>query len=203
MSTRKGNVIFLEDVIKKAVSMVREILEDRELPESGKDIIAEQVGAGAIIFNDLINDRNSNIDFDVTTMSALTLDSSSPISKYFPQAKAITKIRRLINMNQILTTYQEVFLPNQSRDTLSDLVLGTKQLKEVILSSATDAKKGKWINQHGMKKATHIEANFLSIPIGAPLHKILSTIYESNRLIGLVFTFIRGDIVSFRYDKKL
>ena len=146
---------------------------------------------------------SNNIDFNVNTVSALTLKPSSPIWAYFPKAKTITKIRRLIKMNQILTTYQEVFLPNQSRDTLSDLILGTKQLKEVILSSATDAKKGKWINQHGMKKATHIEANFLNIPIGAPLHKILSTIYESNRLIGLVFTFIRGDVVSFRYDKKL
>lgn len=150
-----------------------------------------------------VYESNNNIDFDVTTMSALTLDSSSPIWEYFPQAKSITKIRRLITMDKILTTYQEVFLPNQSRETLNDLVLAKKRIKEVILSTAIDAQKGKWVNQHGMKKASHIEANFLSIPKGAPLHKILSTIYESNKLIGLVFTFIRGDIVSFRYDRKI
>jgi hypothetical protein len=106
-------------------------------------------------------------------------------------------------MNKILTTYQEVFLPNQSRETLNDLMVAKKRLKEVIISTAMDAQKGKWINQHGMKKASHIEANFLNIPIGAPLHKLFSTIHESNKIIGLVFTFIRGDIVSFRYDRKL
>jgi hypothetical protein len=82
-------------------------------------------------------------------------------------------------------------------------MLSKKRLKEIIISTAMDAQKGKWFNQHGMKKATHIEANFLNIPIGAPLHKLLSSIYESNKLIGLVFTFIRGDIVSFRYDRKI
>jgi GntR family transcriptional regulator, frlABCD operon transcriptional regulator len=146
---------------------------------------------------------NRNIDFNVNTVSALTLPSSSPIWAYFPKAKTITKLRRLIKMNQVLTTYQEVFLPNQSRDTLHDLVLGLKQVKEVILSTAMDSQKGKWVNQHGMKKATHIESTFLNIPMGTPMHKILSTVYESNKLIGLVFTFIRGDVVSFRYDQKL
>lgn len=146
---------------------------------------------------------NTNIDFDVTTLAALKLDETSPIREYFPNAKSITKIRRLIKMNQILTTYQEVFLPNQSRETLNDLMLSKKRLKEIIISTAMDAQRGKWVNQHGMKKATHVEANFLNIPIGAPLHKLLSSIYESNKLIGLVFTFIRGDIVSFRYDRKL
>ena len=146
---------------------------------------------------------NTNIDYDVTNLAALKLNSKSPIWSYFPQAKSITKIRRLIKMNKILTTYQEVFLPNQSRETLNDLMVAKKRLKEVIISTAMDAQKGKWINQHGMKKASHIEANFLNIPIGAPLHKLFSTIHESNKIIGLVFTFIRGDIVSFRYDRKL
>jgi DNA-binding GntR family transcriptional regulator len=146
---------------------------------------------------------NTNIDFDVSTMSALHLDKTSPIWEYFPQAKTITKIRRLIKMNHILTTYQEVFLPNQNRETLHDLVLAKKRLKEVILSTAMDIKTGKWVNQHGMKKASHIEANFLNVDVGAPLHKIFSRIYESQKIIALVFTFIRGDIVSFRYNRKI
>lgn len=150
-----------------------------------------------------VHASNTTIDFDVATMSALSLDRTSPIWEHFPQAKTITKIRRLIKMNQVLTTYQEVFLPNQDRETLHDLVLGKKKIKEIILSNVLDIKSGKWINQHGMKKASHIEANFLNVKLGAPLHKIFSRIYGNNKLIALVFTFIRGDIVSFRYNRKI
>ena len=146
---------------------------------------------------------NNDIEFDITNTSSTMLEKDSPIWEYFPEAQSLAKLRRLIKMNHKLTTYQEVFLPNQSRDTLSDLVLSKKRLKEVILSTATDAKKGKWINKHGMKKATYIEANFLNIPIGSPLHKIASSVYDQGRLIALVFTFIRGDLVSFRYDRKI
>jgi hypothetical protein len=103
----------------------------------------------------------------------------------------------------MLTAYQEVFLPNQSRDALNDLMVSKKRIKELIISTALDAKKGEWINRHGMKQATHIEASFLNIPIGAPLHKIASSVIDQGRLIGLVFTFIRGDLVTLRYDRKI
>ena len=64
MSTRKGNVIFLGDVVNRAIEMVEKIIikNKPELPNRKK--IARQVGVGAIIFNDLSNDRVKDIDFD-------------------------------------------------------------------------------------------------------------------------------------------
>lgn len=146
---------------------------------------------------------NKHLDFEVIPVTATMLEADSPIWDYFPQAKSLTKIRRLVKTNRVLTTYQEVFLPNQSRDTLHDLIMDKKQLKEVILSTAMDAKTGKWINRHGMKKATYVEATFLNLSIGDPLHKIATSIYDQTRLICLIFTFVRGDLVTFRYDKKI
>lgn len=64
MSTRKGNVIFLEDVLSRAIQMVREIIEEKNPQLEDKSKVAEQVGIGAIIFNDLVNDRVKNVDFD-------------------------------------------------------------------------------------------------------------------------------------------
>lgn len=64
ISTRKGNTIFLEDVLNKAVEIVQEVIKQKnpDLPNAAK--VAEQVGVGAIIFNDLMNDRVKNVDFD-------------------------------------------------------------------------------------------------------------------------------------------
>lgn len=66
MSTRKGNVIFLEDVLAKAIEMMRGLVEEKNpsLSAEEKDTIARQVGIGAVIFNDLANDRVKNVDFD-------------------------------------------------------------------------------------------------------------------------------------------
>lgn len=64
MSSRKGNVIFLEDVLGRAIEMVKTIIADKNPNLENADQVAEQVGVGAVIFNDLMNDRVKNVEFD-------------------------------------------------------------------------------------------------------------------------------------------
>lgn len=64
MSTRRGNVVLLEDVLDRAVDMVREIVKEKNPDLKNAEQVAVQVGTGAVIFNDLMNDRQKNIDFD-------------------------------------------------------------------------------------------------------------------------------------------
>jgi arginyl-tRNA synthetase len=64
MSTRKGNVVFLEDVLDRSVELARGIVEEKNPGLRGKDEVAESVGVGAIIFNDLKNSRIKDIAFD-------------------------------------------------------------------------------------------------------------------------------------------
>jgi arginyl-tRNA synthetase len=64
ISTRKGNAIFLEDVLTKGVELVEEIISKKNPDLANKKKVAKQVGYGAIIFNDLVNDRVKNVDFD-------------------------------------------------------------------------------------------------------------------------------------------
>lgn len=64
MSTRKGNLIFLDDVIKKAISLTKEVIEEKNPNLKDKDTVSKQVGIGAIIFGDLTNDRVKNVIFD-------------------------------------------------------------------------------------------------------------------------------------------
>lgn len=64
MSTRRGNVIFMDDVLTKAIDMAEKIIEEKNPTLPNKRKVAEQVGIGAIIFYDLSSDRVKNIDFD-------------------------------------------------------------------------------------------------------------------------------------------
>ncbi len=57
MSTRKGRVVFLEDVLKKAIDKTKDIIEERNPNLENKENVAKQVGIGAIIFQELFNGR--------------------------------------------------------------------------------------------------------------------------------------------------
>ncbi|MGN1413373.1 MAG: arginine--tRNA ligase [Anaerovoracaceae bacterium] len=57
MSTRHGRVVFLEDVLNRAVEQTREIIKEKGVATDNIDETAKQVGIGAVIFNELSNNR--------------------------------------------------------------------------------------------------------------------------------------------------
>jgi arginyl-tRNA synthetase len=65
LSTRKGQVIFLEEVLDQVVLEAQRIIAEKnpELPNA--DQIAEQVGIGAVIFDDLKRERIRDVTFDI------------------------------------------------------------------------------------------------------------------------------------------
>lgn len=63
MSTRKGRVVFLEDVLKQAVDKTREVIVEKN-PDAGDiDEIARKVGVGAVVFQELSNSRIKDYTF--------------------------------------------------------------------------------------------------------------------------------------------
>ena len=81
MSTRKGNVIFMADVLKEAIGRTHKIIEEKRSVLKNKEEVARQVGIGAIIFNDLLHDRIRNIDFDWSKVLDFDGDSG-PYAQY-------------------------------------------------------------------------------------------------------------------------
>ena len=63
MSTRKGNVVLLKDVIDKSVAKAKEIISQKNPDLADRDKVAEQVGVGAVLFSALENSRIKDIVF--------------------------------------------------------------------------------------------------------------------------------------------
>lgn len=63
LSTRNGNVVLMEDLLSQAVKKTKEIIEEKNPNLEDKDKVSEQVGIGAIIFNDLYNSRIKDVVF--------------------------------------------------------------------------------------------------------------------------------------------
>ncbi len=68
MSTRHGKVVFLDEVLDKAVEKVREIIQEKNPDLEDKEQVAEAVGVGAVVFNDLKNSRIKDVRFDLEEM---------------------------------------------------------------------------------------------------------------------------------------
>lgn len=63
LSTRRGNVIYLDELLEKAQEKALDILEEKNPDMADKDTVARQVGVGAVVFSTLFNQRIKDIDF--------------------------------------------------------------------------------------------------------------------------------------------
>ena len=63
LSTRKGYVVYLEDLLRRAQEKALAIIEEKSPNLTDKENVARQVGIGAVIYADLQNNRIKDIDF--------------------------------------------------------------------------------------------------------------------------------------------
>ena len=68
IGTRKGNSVFLEDILNESIEKVKVIINEKNPNLENKEEIARKVGVGAIIFNDLSNSRIKDEIFDWDTI---------------------------------------------------------------------------------------------------------------------------------------
>jgi arginyl-tRNA synthetase len=68
MSSRDGSVTTLQHVIEEAVSLAKKAIEEKNPDLKDKDEVAKSVAMGAIIFNDLKNEKHLNIEFNLAHM---------------------------------------------------------------------------------------------------------------------------------------
>jgi len=64
LQTRKGNVILLDELLNKTVEKVKAVIAEKNPNLEDKDETARQIGIGAVIFNDLSNNKIKDIVFN-------------------------------------------------------------------------------------------------------------------------------------------
>lgn len=143
MSTRKGNVVELEEVVAKAVEKARDIIAEKNPDLKEADSIARDVAIGALKYFDLSHNRKSDIVF--TWDKALTFEGNTgPYIMYtharlrsilrksgeigakqtkfrFVHAEELSLLRKLARYGSVLTAVAESKMPNKLTDYLFDL----------------------------------------------------------------------------------
>ncbi len=93
LSTRRGNMVYLEALLDEAVSRARAVVERKnpELPEAEKAAVAEAVGVGAVIYNDLYQDPRRNLSLDWERMLATEGNSATYLQYSYARCRSILR----------------------------------------------------------------------------------------------------------------
>ena len=98
LSTRKGNVVFLDQVLGDAVDLARKQIDQKNPNLANKEQVAHDVGVGAVIFHDLKNDRIENFDFDLDEVVRFEGDTGPYVQ--YTNARAQSVLRKAAKMGQ-------------------------------------------------------------------------------------------------------
>ncbi|MFH1456773.1 MAG: arginine--tRNA ligase [Patescibacteria group bacterium] len=134
MSTRKGKVIKLDSLIDEIIDKARGVVEDKnsDLSETEKNNIARVVGIGALKFNDLSQNRTTDILFDWKRMLSFESGSAPYLHYTYVRIQSIldkAKIKLEKNNFKNLKEKQEILL-------LKNL----SKFEEIITQSAEEYK---------------------------------------------------------------
>ncbi len=91
MSTRKGNVILLNEVLKEGVERAKKVVDEKSRDSGQKDKIANAVGIGAIKYNILSQNRTTDITFDWDRILSLDGNSAPYLQYSYARAKSILR----------------------------------------------------------------------------------------------------------------
>ena len=91
LSTRKGQVVFLEDVLNKAVDKTKEIMENRDSKIENVDEVAEIVGIGAVKFQELYNNRIKDYVFDWDEVLNFDGETGPYVQYTYARAKSVLR----------------------------------------------------------------------------------------------------------------
>ena len=92
LSTRKGHVVLMEDILNSAVEKASAVINEKNPDLPDKEKIAEEVGIGAVIFNDLYNSRIKNVVFDLQKM--LNFDGETGPYVQYTHARACSILKK-------------------------------------------------------------------------------------------------------------
>jgi arginyl-tRNA synthetase len=92
MSTRLGKVVFLEDVLNRAVEQTRDIILEKNVNTDDLDETARQVGIGAVVFNELSNNRIK--DYVFSGDKVLNFDGETGPYVQYSYARAASVLRK-------------------------------------------------------------------------------------------------------------
>ena len=126
MSTREGNFIKLEDLLNEAVSRALTVINEKNPELEEKQEIAKKVGIGAVIFNDLANNRIKDEIFDWDSMLSFQGESGPYIQYIYVRTKSV------IEKAGYIPEYSQVDIKQLSDESSTEVIKTISNFSEIL-----------------------------------------------------------------------
>lgn len=136
LSTRKGQVVFLEDVLNKAIDKTREIMENRDDAVENIDEVSRIVGIGAVKFQELYNNRIKDYVFDWDEVLNFDGETGPYVQYTYARAKSVLRkagIDEIKSLDIEKITSDEEFTLVKKLAGFEDVVVKAKEKYEPSL----------------------------------------------------------------------
>ncbi len=133
-STRKGNAIWLEDVLAQAIAKTADIIEAKNPDLENKEQVAREVGVGAIVFHDLKSNRIKDVIFSWEEM--LSFDGETGPYVQYTHARGCSLLRKAADQygdDSESTQWQEELLVGpEASQVLTDLYQFPDRIRQAM-----------------------------------------------------------------------
>lgn len=135
MSTRHGRVVFLEEVLTRAVNQTREVILEKNVNTDNVDVTARQVGIGAVIFQELSNNRIK--DYVFSWEKVLNFEGETGPYVQYTHARAASVLRNGGDVTaQAIADASKVNMNHITGDSAYELAKLVYRFPEVVLDAA-------------------------------------------------------------------
>ncbi|MBZ9692228.1 MULTISPECIES: arginine--tRNA ligase [unclassified Clostridium] len=137
LSTRKGEVVLLDDLIRESVEKTLEVINEKNPNLENKEEVAKKIGVGAIIFTYLKNSREKDIVFDWKEILSFEGETGPYVQYSYARANSI--ISRAENISSKvdyskLSSKEEFELVKVLANFNNQIKLATDKLEPSILT---------------------------------------------------------------------
>ena len=160
MSTREGIIVKLEDLLNESITRVKAIIENKNPNLENKEEIAKQVGIGAVIFNDLYNNRIKDEVFDWDIMLNFNGETGPYMQYIYVRTKSI------LEKAGYIPKIEDVDFDLLNNDTAYKIIKLIYSFQDTIIQAAE-------------KYEPYIIARYL-----INLAQSFSTFYNENKILG-------------------
>ncbi len=133
MSTRKGNILPLDEVLEEAVDRARALLEEKrsELSDEDKATLAEIIGIGSVKYAILSQNRTTNVTFDWDKIISLEGNSAPYLQYTYARGRSVLAKANASNP-QLPTSAPDLTPPERA------VLLHLIAFPEAVAQSATE-----------------------------------------------------------------
>ena len=128
LSTRKGKVVLMEDLLNEAVKKTTGIIDEKNPDLPNKEEVAKQVGIGAVIFDDLYNGRIKDIVFSWDRM--LNFDGETGPYVQYTHARACSVLKKAGYDKKVENIDYSVLTDDAAADVCKTIALFNDKIKE-------------------------------------------------------------------------